>query len=100
PQEDAIAHHYSLAQKIRWLILGRLTAGLFVFAGRVVWLTGSGQTAWNQVLLPVLIVGGLTILYLTVHRFSAAFLLQARIQFVVDILLVTWLVWVTDVIHS
>jgi two-component system sensor histidine kinase PilS (NtrC family) len=26
--------------------------------------------------------------------------LQARIQFVIDILLVTWLIWTTDVIHS
>ncbi len=100
PQDEAIAQHYSLAQKLRWLILGRLTAGLLLFAGRVVWLRGNGQTAWKQMLLPVVIVGSLTALYLIAHRFSRAFLFQARVQFVVDILLVTWLVWTTDVIHS
>ena len=32
--------------------------------------------------------------------FSKALLFQARLQFVIDIILVTWLVWTTDVIHS
>jgi two-component system sensor histidine kinase PilS (NtrC family) len=51
-------------------------------------------------LSPLLIVGGLTLLYAVARTFSKALLLQARIQFVIDIILVTWLVWTTDVIHS
>lgn len=100
PLEDPIAQQYSLSQKLWWLILGRLTAGLVMFVGWLVWFTGTGQTAVKQMLPVLLIVGGLTALYLIAHRFSRAFLLQARIQFLVDILLVTWLVWTTDVIHS
>lgn len=49
---------------------------------------------------PLLIVFGLTALYTLAHRFSRALLFQARFQFVMDVLLVTWLVWTTDVIHS
>src|SRR6267378_2321028 len=71
PQEEAIELRYSLSQKLSWLILARL-----------------------------LIVFGLTVLYTLAHRFSRALLFQARFQFVVDIFLVTWLVWITDVIHS
>jgi two-component system, NtrC family, sensor histidine kinase PilS len=100
PQEEASARQYSLAQKLWWLILGRLTAALAMFAGRLIWLTGSNPTAWKQMLPALWIVGGLTALYLIAHRFSKAFLFQARVQFLVDILLVTWLVWTTDVIHS
>src|SRR4029079_13249778 len=46
------------------------------------------------------IVAGLTVLYALARTFSKALLLQARVQFVIDIILVTWLVWTTDVIHS
>ncbi|HVQ36017.1 MAG TPA: ATP-binding protein [Pyrinomonadaceae bacterium] len=99
-QDEATATRYSLAQKLWWLILGRLTAGLFLFVGRAIWLKGSGHSSGKQILPFVLILGGLTAIYLIAHRFSKAFLLQARIQFVVDVLLVTWLVWNTDVIHS
>src|SRR4029079_14942652 len=46
------------------------------------------------------IVAGLTVLYALARTFSKALLLQARVQFLIDIILVTWLVWTTDVIHS
>jgi two-component system sensor histidine kinase PilS (NtrC family) len=99
-QEEATPQQYSLAQKLWWLILGRLTAGLALFAGRLIWLTGNTQMAWKQMLPAFLIVGGLTTVYLIAHRFSRTYLLQARVQCLLDILLVTWLVWTTDVIHS
>lgn len=100
PQEEAIEQRYSLAQKLWWLILGRLAAALILFGARIVWMKGSNQPVWKQMLPPLLIVCGLTALYVIAHRFSQAFLFQARFQFLVDILLVTWLVWTTDVIHS
>ncbi|MEP6820098.1 MAG: ATP-binding protein [bacterium] len=49
---------------------------------------------------PLFVVAVLTLLYATARTFSQALLLQARIQFVIDILLVTWLVWNSDVIQS
>src|SRR5256885_7406858 len=100
PQEEAIELRYSLSQKLSWLILGRLAAALLLFGARFIWMKGSSQPAWKQMLPPLLIVFGLTVLYTLAHRFSRALLFQARFQFVVDIFLVTWLVWITDVIHS
>src|SRR3989440_2810710 len=99
-QEEAIELRYSLSQKLSWLILGRLAAALLLFGARFIWMKGSSQPAWKQMLPPLLIVFGLTLLYILAHRFSRALLFQARFQFVVDIFLVTWLVWITDVIHS
>ncbi len=98
--EEAIERRYSLSQKLSWLILGRLSAALLLFGARFVWMKGSSQPAWKQMLPPLLIVFGLTVLYTLARRFSTALQFQARIQFVVDILLVTWLVWISDVIHS
>lgn len=91
---------YSLAQKLWWLILGRLAAALLLFIARVGWVHGSGHRAWPQMLPALLIVCGLSIVYALAHQLSRSLLLQARIQFVVDIILATWLVWSTDVIHS
>lgn len=91
---------YSLAQKLWWLILGRLAAALLLFFARVAWVHGSGHRAWPQMLPALLIVCALSIVYALAHQLSRSLLLQARIQFVVDIILATWLVWSTDVIHS
>jgi two-component system, NtrC family, sensor histidine kinase PilS len=96
---EATARRYSLAQKLWWLILGRLTAAIFLFVARAIWIQGGHTQAWSPI-SPLLIVIGLTIVYGTARLFSKAFLLQARIQFVVDVVLVTWLVWTTDVTHS
>jgi two-component system sensor histidine kinase PilS (NtrC family) len=52
-------------------------------------------------MLPALLaVCGLTVIYALLRRFSRALVFQARFQFLIDIILVTWLVWTTDVIHS
>jgi two-component system sensor histidine kinase PilS (NtrC family) len=96
---EATARSYSLAQKLWWLILGRLSAAVFLFVARAFWIHGANTQAWSPV-SPLLIVFGLTIVYALARSFSKSFLLQARIQFVVDVVLVTWLVWTTDVTHS
>ena len=98
--EDPTDRRYSLRQKLWWLILGRLATALCLFLARLAWVQGSSQRAWAQMLPALFIVCGLTLLYSLAHRFSRTLLLQAKIQFVVDIILVTWLVWSTDVIHS
>src|SRR3989441_8898562 len=100
PHEEAIERRYSLSQKLSWLILGRLAAALLLFGARFVWMKGNSQPAWKQMLPPLFMVFGLTVLYTLAHRFSRALLFQARFQFVVDIFLVTWLVWTSVVIHS
>lgn len=98
--ELAIERRYSLGQKLWWLILGRVAAALFLFFARAIWVRKSGSQAWAAMLPALFVVFGLTLLYALVRRFSKALLFQARFQFVIDITLVTWLVWTTNVIHS
>ena len=98
--EEATERRYSLGQKLWWLIIGRLAAAVILFVARGFWVHGGNLQAWVATLSPLFIVAGLTVLYALARTFSKALLLQARIQFVIDIILVTWLVWTTDVIHS
>lgn len=98
--EDAIERKYSLGQKLWWLILARVTAAIFLFLARAIWVHGGSPRAWAEMLSPLLVVCGLTALYALANAFSKSLLFQARIQFVVDIILVTWLIWTTNVIYS
>ena len=98
--EETAERRYSLGQKLSWLILGRLTAALLLFVARALWVHGGNAQAWLETLSPLFIVCGLTLVYAIARTFSKALLLQARIQFAIDIVLITWLVWTTDVIHS
>jgi len=98
--EDAIGRRYSLGQKLWWLILGRLAAALFLFCARAIWIRGSTDQHWSDMLPPLFAVAGLTAIYAVARRLSKALLFQARLQFVIDVILVTWLVWATDVVHS
>jgi len=98
--EEASEHRYSLGQKLWWLIIGRVASALILFVARGFWIHGGNLEAWVATLTPLFTVVGLTVLYALARIFSKALLLQARVQFVIDIILVTWLVWTTDVIHS
>src|SRR5882724_2192929 len=98
--ELAIERRHSLGQKLWWLILGRVAVAAFLFCARALWVHGSNAQGWAEMLPPLFLVCGLTFLYALARAFSKALIFQARLQFVIDILLVTWLVWTTDVIHS
>jgi two-component system sensor histidine kinase PilS (NtrC family) len=98
--DEATEQRYSLGQKLWWLIIGRLASAVILFVARGFWIHGGNLEAWVATLAPLFIVVGLTLLYALARTFSKALLLQARVQFLIDIILVTWLVWTTDVIHS
>ncbi len=92
---------YSLREKLVWLILARLAVTFLLVFARVLWVHGSKTAALAELVPALLLVGALTAAYLVAHRFSPNTLpLQARLQFFVDIALVTSLVWSTDVVHS
>ena len=92
---------YPLGQKLWWLIIGRLSAALVLLLAGTLWVRGSArQESWSKTLPLLSVVVGLTIVYSLAHRFSNQFQFEARIQFMVDVLLSTWLVWTTGVIHS
>ena len=99
PREDAIERRHSLRQKLWWLILGRLAAALVLSFARLIWVRGSSQRI-GEILPPLFLVFGLTIVYSIAHRYSRSFLFPVRVQFLIDIILVTWLIWNTGVIYS
>jgi two-component system sensor histidine kinase PilS (NtrC family) len=99
--DERIEQDRSLGQKLWWLILGRLGAALALMLGGTLWARAStNQPAWGKTFPVLSIAFGLTVLYSLAHRFSKRYVLQARLQFTIDILLVTWLAWYSDVIHS
>lgn len=99
--EDAIERRYSLGQKLWGLILARVAAAILLFLARSIWVHPTRPQAWIDELALLLVVVALTVLYAIARTFSKSLLIQARIQFVVDIILVTWLIWTsTNVIQS
>src|SRR6266496_1371572 len=90
-----------VAHKLWWLILGRLITALLLFLLATLWNHGANSQQSLSRILPVLsIVVCLTIIYSLTQRFTDTLFFQARLQFAVDVLLVTWLVWISDVIQS
>jgi two-component system sensor histidine kinase PilS (NtrC family) len=98
--EEATAGKASLGRKLWWLIFGRLAVAILLVLARIIWISGRTDEAWTEIVPTLLIVSGLTVVYSLAHRVSRTLPFQARLQFAVDILLVSWLNWTTDVIHS
>ena len=87
--------------KLGWLIAGRLVAALVLSVFSTIWTRASeSQLSIDKNLTLLTIVACLTIAYTLIFRLSKNVLVQARFQIVVDILLVTWLVWNFAVIQS
>ncbi|MDQ3818259.1 MAG: ATP-binding protein, partial [Acidobacteriota bacterium] len=64
-------------------------------------LFSSGPSASDHsVFLIFLTVTALSIIYALILRFNARWQLQAGLQFFIDVLCVTWLIWVTGDVHS
>ncbi|HEX3253111.1 MAG TPA: ATP-binding protein [Pyrinomonadaceae bacterium] len=91
----------SAGSKLGWMIAGRLATALLLSVVGTFWTRSSeASQAINKSLGLVTIVACLTILYALIFRLSKNILRQARFQLAVDILLVTWLVWNSNVIQS
>jgi len=90
----------TIRNKLWWLILGRLATALLLFLVGTLWTRGGSQQSLNKTVPVLLIVIGLTIIYSLAHRLSKTIHVQARLQFAIDVVLVTWLLWNSDVIHS
>jgi two-component system, NtrC family, sensor histidine kinase PilS len=93
-----------LGSRLWWLISGRVAAAvLLLLIGVVRKKSELGLTfsvSLNGVGPILLTVTALTLIYCAGRLLSRNFLLQAQIQFFLDVLIVTWLVWVTGDIHS
>ena len=90
--------------RLWWLISGRAAIALLVLLAGAVWARGTFASSLPDSLHSikplVIVVIGLTLLYSAAHLVWKNYLLQARVQFVGDVLLVTWLVWITGAVRS
>jgi two-component system sensor histidine kinase PilS (NtrC family) len=91
-------------KRLWWLILGRAAVALMVLLAGALWVRrtfGPNVADSLHSIKPLIIVVTLlTLLYCAAHLLWKNFIVQARIQFFVDVLLVTWLVWITGAVHS
>jgi len=88
--------------KLWWLILGRLLGAILVLWASSLWIRGSlrGYGIWRSSVTILIVVAALTVIYALARWFWGALVFQTRLQFLIDILLVTWLVWLTNDAHS
>src|SRR5918993_3426467 len=86
--------------RLWWLIGGRAAVAVLVMLAGGIWARGTfGPNAGDslQSIKPLLLVVALfTAIYCVAHILWNNYLVQARFQFLADVLLVTWLVWITS----
>ncbi len=102
--EKAESANLGPMQKIQTLIIGRLFVIFLLLVTSWVWFSGTLRLSvenFPQGLFLVFTISvGLTIAYFFLLRLSKAFAWQIRAQFLLDALLITWLVWRTGDISS
>ncbi len=90
--------------KVQTLIIGRLVLIFVLLVTAWIWYSGAlslSFDAFPQGLFLVFIIAvGLTIVYFFLCRLSRSYAWQVRVQFVLDALLITWLVWRTGDLSS
>lgn len=91
-------------QRIQTLIIGRLLAIFLLLVASWIWNSGQLKLSFENfprgLFLVFLIAVGLTIVYFFVLRLNESYGWQIRTQFVLDALLITWLVWRTGDLSS
>ena len=92
------------SQRIQTLIIGRLLVIFVLLISSWIWHSGRLQLSFDnfpQGLFLVFVISvGLTILYFFLLRLSSLIAWQVRLQFLMDALLITWLVWRTGDLTS
>ncbi|HXF42625.1 MAG TPA: ATP-binding protein [Pyrinomonadaceae bacterium] len=84
-------------QRVQTLIIGRLIVTFLILVTSWIWYSGSTlftlQSIPQNTLLIFIITVGLTGAYFLLLRIGRALQWQVRFQFLIDALMVTWLVW-------
>jgi two-component system sensor histidine kinase PilS (NtrC family) len=91
-------------QRLQTLIIGRLMATFLLLVASWFWNSGNVKLSFEDfprgLFFVFLISVGLTIIYFFVMRLNKSYRWQIRIQFFLDALLITWLVWRTGDLTS
>src|SRR5260221_780526 len=94
----------ALGARLWWLIMGRAAAVIMLVLIGLAWKSsalGRGVGTSFSVVSPIILAAaGLTLAYCAVHLLWKNYQAQARLQFLGDILLVTWLVGATGNVSS
>ncbi len=102
--EKADSANIKQMQRIQTLIIGRLMAIFLLLVTSWFWYSGTFKLSFENfpqgIFLVFLISVGLTIIYFFLLRLSKDLRWQIRTQFVLDALLITWLVWRTGDLTS
>lgn len=102
--ENRFTANVSPNQRVLLLIIGRLVAIFLLLVSSWIWYSGSAdftlQTIPQSTLLIFIISVGLTVVYFFLLRISSLIRWQIRFQFLVDALLITWLIWRTGDLTS
>lgn len=101
---NRVGEDVALGHRLRWLIFGRLIAAILFLLVSTLW-TWKGINELARTLLdgtlPIFIaVIALSLVYAILLRFRKQMEIQAAAQLLIDVLLVTWLVWVTGDVSS
>ncbi len=91
-------------QKIQTLVVGRLVVIFLLLVTSWIWYSGSVQLSLDNFpegpFLVFVVSVGLTAVYFLLSRVSRSLEVQVRAQFLIDALLITWLVWKTGDLTS
>lgn len=102
-EKEAAANHQQM-QRIQTLIIGRLFATFLLLVTSWYWSSGPLGLSFDKfpegLFLVFLISVGLTIVYFFLLRLNKNFAWQIRLQFFLDSLLITWLIWRTGDLTS
>ena len=92
----------SLGRRLWGLIIGRAATAVLLLLSALAWRSSlQAFSAIKSNLAPVIAtVAGLTLLFVVARLAWKNFLVQARLQILLDVLLVTWLVWNTGYVNS
>ena len=91
----------ALGHRLWWLIIGRVAAAvlLFVLSATLFSREQSGDSGRSSLLI-FSVVSVVSVIYAAALRLNGRVRLQASIQLFVDVLIVTWLVWMTGDVSS
>ena len=102
--EQGVQKRPLFAEKLRWLIIGRLIASVFLLLTSALWLHGNlsvtYRSFWDGTLPIFIAVAIASVLYSFALKYNDNHQTQAVIQLAFDIWITTWLVWTTGDVRS
>ena len=102
--ENPFPANASLNQRVLMLIIGRLVAIFLLLVSSWIWYSGSTEFTLQSIpqstLFIFIISVGLTVVYFFLLRIGSLIQWQIRFQFLIDALLITWLIWRTGDLTS